>query len=66
MFDILKLIGGISSAGNAEKSGNGEPSYPFGTRKTPTDSNASPQPEKHNVMADVIERHERIVMRVKK
>lgn len=61
MFNLLKLLGGISGNQNTQTPADEE------TPATPQPSAAPPpEPARHNYMADVIERHERISNRVKK
>ena len=72
LFNLLKLLGGMSSAQNGTPSAQtaeNDFTAPQGNAQSDgaaTRQTAPPQEEKHNVMADVIERHERIVNRMKK
>ena len=67
MFNLLKLLSGISSSSDKEKtaqSPQNDGANPVNTTPPPT---PPPTDAIHrNVMADVIERHERISYRVKK
>ncbi len=71
LFNLLKLLGGMSSAQNgtsfAQPAENSftAPQSNVQTDGVTTSQTAPPPAEKHNVMADVIERHERIVNRAK-
>lgn len=61
MFNLLKLLGGISGDQNTQTPDDVEqPATPQPSAAPP------PEPTRHNYMADVIERHERISQRVKK
>ncbi|MDE6074875.1 MAG: hypothetical protein K2G26_00385 [Clostridia bacterium] len=71
LFNLLKLLGGMSSAQNGTPSApSAENDFTAPQDNTPAggvtaNRTAPPPAEKHNVMADVIERHERIVNRMK-
>ena len=71
LFNLLKLLGGMTSAQNGTPSAQlSENEFSAPQVNAPTDGaaesrTAPPPAEKHNVMADVIERHERIVNRMK-
>ncbi|MDE7076777.1 MAG: hypothetical protein K2O62_05600 [Clostridia bacterium] len=71
LFNFLKLLGGMTSAQNGTLSAQPEESgftAPQGNGQTDgaaASQSAPPPVEKHNVMADVIERHERIINRMK-
>ncbi|MDE7401567.1 MAG: hypothetical protein K2N17_05905 [Clostridia bacterium] len=71
LFNLLKLLGGMTSAQNGTnfaQSAENEftaPQFNAPTDGTAANRNAPPPAEKHNVMADVIERHERIINRMK-
>lgn len=57
IFSLLKLIGDIQGAQNGENNANKSNSQNY--------KQAAPEAEKHNVMADVITRHEQAVGRIK-
>lgn len=71
LFNFLKLLGGMTSAQNGTQTAqSAESDFTAPQGNAQTDGAAvsqSPPPpaEKHNVMADVIERHERIINRMK-
>ena len=71
LFNLLKLLGGMTSAQNgtpAAQPAENDFTAPQGNARTngaTATQTAPPSEEKHTVMADVIERHERIVNRAK-
>jgi len=59
LFDLLKLLEGINLNKNTENKTD---------EQSPVQQKSAPhaeQPQTHNVMADVLERHERIASKVK-